>query len=236
MIYARAASGYRQGGSNTTPGAPPEYSPDKTYNYEVGLKGKFLNGKLTADLSVFHIDWKDIQLQLRTPLLLIYFGNGGQAKSEGVEFTVGAKPARNTSITGWFTYDNAVLTADFVNSPTYGRDGDRLPNTPKYAGHIAVRQSATLADDLKGFVEADGTYTGRRFGIFQATALRQLYPSYKQVDVRAGLDYRNLSLTVYVNNIVDERGILNGGLGFSNPNSFIYIRPRTIGGALTARF
>ena len=85
-------------------------------------------------------------------------------------------------------------------------------------------------------MEADGTYTGQRFGIFQATALRQSYPSYEQVDLRAGLDHRNLSLSVYVNNIVDKRGILNGGLGFSNPNSFIYIRPRTIGTSLTARF
>lgn len=236
MLYARAASGYRQGGANTTPNTPPTYNPDKTYNYEVGLKGKALDKKLTFDLSIYHIDWKNIQLQLRTPTLLIYFGNGGQAKSEGVELTLSVKPAPNTTITGWADYDKAQLTANFVGSTTYGADGDRLPNTPKFSGHIGARQAIPVNDNLKGFVEADATYTGQRLGIFQATAVREIYSSYTQFDLRAGADYKFLSLSVYINNVTDKRGILNGGLGFSNPFSFVYIRPRTIGTSITARF
>ena len=237
MVYARAASGYRQGGANTSPGAPPQYDPDKTYNYEVGLKGKFLDGKLTTDLSVYHIDWKQIQLQQRTALNFLYTSNGGAAKSEGVEFTMTAKPLRNTTITGWLDYDNAVLTVDFVpTNPNYGKRGDALPNTPKWSGHLALRQSATLREGVTGFVEAEGNYVDQRVGIFQATALRQVFPSYTQVNLRAGVDTKQLSFNVYVNNISDRRALLNGGIGFGNANNFVYIRPRTIGGSITARF
>src|SRR5690606_10267242 len=65
MVYGRIASGYRPGGPNVgcgIVGIPCEYGADETRNYEVGVKGSALDGKLTFDLSAYYIDWKDIQL------------------------------------------------------------------------------------------------------------------------------------------------------------------------------
>jgi outer membrane receptor protein involved in Fe transport len=48
QLYARVASGYRIGGPNLENGAtgtgpyqgiPAQYNPDKTINYEIGIKG-----------------------------------------------------------------------------------------------------------------------------------------------------------------------------------------------------
>ena len=236
LIYARAASGYRQGGTNTTPGVPAQYAPDKTYNYEVGSKGKFWDGRITTDLSVYYIDWKEIQLQLRTPRLLVYTGNGGSAKSEGVEYTMAVKPLKMTTISGWIDYDNAVLTSDFVNSTTYGMSGDRLPNTAKFSGHLALQQDVTLPYGATGFAEVDANYVGSRVSIFQPTALRQDFPSYVQTNMSAGVNYKDSSVDVYVNNVADQRGILNGGLGYANPAEFVYIRPRSIGVSFTQKW
>src|SRR5262249_806130 len=92
MLYARLASGYRPGGPNVaTPAAPATYAGDKTENYEVGVKSDSLDHRLSLDASLYYVDWKDIQLQLRDPLTgATYFTNGSRAKSEGVEFSAGA--------------------------------------------------------------------------------------------------------------------------------------------------
>ena len=236
LVYARASSGFRQGGSNTTANVPPQYNPDHTYNYELGMKGRFLDGRLTTDFSLYHIDWQQIQIQLRTPNLLLYTGNGGSAKSEGAELTLSVKPFRGTTVSGWVDYDNAVLTKDFVNSPTYGKSGNRIPNTPTLADHISARQSFPLPKDVTVFGEVDASYTGSRLGIFQGTAQRQVYPSYVQTDLQAGFSYKSWQADVYVNNIGDVRGQLNGGIGYANPSEFVLIRPRTVGISVSEKF
>src|SRR5262249_30588008 len=91
MVYARFASGFRPGGANSVPtaidsGVPSTFSTDHTNNYEVGLKGDFLDRHLSLDASVYHIEWKNIQLQLAVNAWG-YIANGGSAKSDGVEFS-----------------------------------------------------------------------------------------------------------------------------------------------------
>ena len=88
MVYARFASGYRPGGPNfaINYGAPGAYKPDTTDNYEVGFKGDLFDGTLSLDASLYYIDWKDIQLSLRTPPPenYTYLDNASRAKSQGV--------------------------------------------------------------------------------------------------------------------------------------------------------
>src|SRR6185312_9647776 len=52
MAYARVASGYRAGGPNPAFGVPPQYAPDKTYNYELGVKADQWDHKISFDASV----------------------------------------------------------------------------------------------------------------------------------------------------------------------------------------
>jgi outer membrane receptor protein involved in Fe transport len=56
MIYARAASGYRPGGINPAyfPGVPQNFKPDKTENYELGVKADFLDRHLDRRLALLH--------------------------------------------------------------------------------------------------------------------------------------------------------------------------------------
>src|SRR5689334_8444913 len=62
MVYARVATGYRPGTLNSIYlGVPPSSQPDKTANYDLGLKGSFLDSRLSLDVSAYYIDWKNIQ-------------------------------------------------------------------------------------------------------------------------------------------------------------------------------
>ena len=80
------------------------------------------------------------------------------------------------------------------------------------------------------------SYVGDRTGIFQKTALRQIFPAYVKVDLRAGVRYESWIANFYVTNVGDKRGILNGGVGYNPPYAFNYIQPRTVGLSLSKTF
>ena len=71
--YGSVSTGYRTPVYNAragTPGPLPNdlvipqgASSDKLVNYELGLKGRWLNGRLTAALAAYYIDWSNIQVQ-----------------------------------------------------------------------------------------------------------------------------------------------------------------------------
>ena len=242
MLYARLASGYRPGGPNTAgAGTPLQFSPDKTQNYEIGIKGEFLDHTVSVDASVYYIDWKNLQIQLRKNLAngayAFYTGNGSKAKSEGVEFSTTWRPITGMSIAGWVSYDDAALAEDFpVDSSAYGKAGDRLPNSSRWTANVSPQQDFPLWGESTGFVGATVSYIGGRLGTFQATPARQVYPSYTRSDLRAGVQYESWKTSLYVNNVSDARGVLDGGVGYLYPFAFVYIQPRTIGVSVAKSF
>jgi outer membrane receptor protein involved in Fe transport len=238
LIYARLASGYRPGGPNATciPSIPCQYSADKTRNYEIGAKGKILDGALSFDLSAYYIDWKNIQLNLARNGLG-YADNAGAAKSQGLELSVVVQPTTSLSITGWIAYNDAQLTEGFpVGTTPVGARGDRLPYSSRWSGNISADYVFSLGGDVDGSVGGSASFVGDRIGDFVNTSIRQIFPSYTQLDLRAGLKYDEWALNAFVTNIVDKRGLLRGGIGALDPTAFAYIQPRTIGLSISRTF
>jgi iron complex outermembrane recepter protein len=238
MVYARFASGYRPGGSNAAgPGTPEFYDPDTTNTYEAGAKGAFFGHRLSVDASLYYIDWDDIQITTRHPSTGATFtSNASRAKSAGLELSYESRPLRGLTITGWVAYDNAVLTEDLPPGPSFGVKGDRLPQTPKWSSDISIDQEFPLTNALKGFVGAEVNHVGDRIGVFQSTAVRQALPAFTQGDVRVGVRYATWMASLFVTNVTDERGLINGGLGYLPPNAFVTTRPRTVGLSFTKSF
>ena len=239
MVYGRLTSGYRPGAPNATvaPGVPLQFEPDDTRNYEIGVKADFLDHRLSLDASVYFIAWSDIQLNARNSNGIGYTANGGKAKSEGVELALTFRPTNGLTVAGWLSYDNAVLTEKFPASATvYGARDDRLPSTPERSGHLSLDQELPLWGNAAGFWGGEITYVGDRVSYFQATPLRQGLPSYVQTDLRAGLRYDTWTTHLFINNLTDRRGVINGGRGYLPANAFVYIQPRTIGLNLVKTF
>ena len=125
-----------------------QFLPDKTRNYEVGLKSTLLDGTLLFNAAAYYIDWIDPQLGSATvnaniPITV----NGGGAESKGVELSADWRPTDRINIRGNFSYIDAKLTADvpslirsigpqtdseiFPTAFEDGRAGDRLPGAPE---------------------------------------------------------------------------------------------------------
>jgi iron complex outermembrane receptor protein len=239
MAYARLASGYRPAGINALSnilGTPPSDKPDKTYNYEIGVKGAVLEHRLSFDASVYYIDWKDIQLELALKGTG-YGGNASRAKSEGIELSTEVRPFTGLTVSTWMAYNNAVLTAPIPPNPSaVGDSGDRLPFSSRFSGNVSLEQNFPLGDALTGFIGGTESYASNRIGVFTSTSARQTYPAYAKTDFRAGLRYDAWELHLFANNVTDRRGELTGGLGTLHTADFTYIQPRTVGFLASKRF
>jgi len=244
MVYARLASGYRPGGPNSgasvAAGAPTQYDPDKTKEYELGLKGEFIDHRLSVDAAVYYVDWKNIQSQLFTTAAVpaTYTGNAGDAKSEGVELSIVAKPWEGLTASGWVAYDDAVITTAPANSTLYVRSGDRLPNTSKWSENIALEQELPIPmwSETTAFFGGNVNFVGDRISTFQTTAPRQDFPAYTKADLHVGVSHASWRATAYVNNVGDVRGLLQGGIGYYLPNARVYVQPRTFGLSISTTF
>jgi outer membrane receptor protein involved in Fe transport len=238
MAYARLASGFRPGGPNSNClnlGVPCEYGPDKTQNYEVGVKGEVLDHALSFDASLYYIDWKDIQLLVSRGFS--FFENANRAKSQGVELSLESRPLSGLTLAGWIAYGDAKLTEGFpAGSTAFASSGDRLPFSSRVSGNFSVDQHFPLASSVTGFIGGSVSYVGDREGSFAGAAVapRQNFPSYTQTDVRAGVKYDAWTVNAFVNNVTDRRGILSGDPGIAT--AIYYIQPRTIGLSLGRTF
>lgn len=245
MIYARFASGFRPGGPNlpaatADPTVPRGYDPDRTFNYEIGSKGKLFDGMLIYDVSLYHIDWKDIQLQgLIAPTTRVnYKANGSRAKSEGVDLALTFRPVPSLTLSASGSYNVAELTRDFPSNLTslWGLAGDRLPFSARYTWHLEAEKQFAVSGAVTATISASHAYVGDRKGPFVSPALtRAELPGYHSTSVRAGLAFEQVELSLFANNLFDKRGLLMGGNGGILPNLYQYVAPRTIGLSLTAR-
>jgi iron complex outermembrane recepter protein len=238
MLYARVASGYRPGGPTPTCsafGIPCHFDPDRTTNYEIGIKGDVFDHVLSFDASVYYIAWRDIQIQLNDVQATIYT-NGGDAKSQGVELSVQSKPLTGLTLGGWVSFNDAKLTQNLPSASTaYGHAGDPLPDAARFSASVSAEQSFPIVGSVNGFVGGQTNYVGYRQGGFTSAANlpRPYTPAYAQTDLRAGVRYETWTVRLFATNVADKRGIV--GVNFDMPY-VDYIQPRTIGVSVVKTF
>jgi len=246
MVYARLASGFSPGGGNIPgPNVPAQYGPEKTDNYEFGTKADFLNHTLSFDASVYYIQFRDIQLGfINSTTDASYTANVGSAKSQGVELSVGSRPASGLRIAAWVVFSDAVLTkippgvtlTGIIASP-----GDSLPDSSRFSGHVSVDQEFPLSGAVTGFVGATESYLGQREGPYGNIngiygTQRFVSPAYAKMDLRAGAKYDSWTANLYLNNATDRRGLISGDDQDAFANIRYFIQPRTVGLSIAKSF
>jgi outer membrane receptor protein involved in Fe transport len=243
MVYARLATGFRPGGPNALPPAAPpdvprQYGADKTTNVELGIKSTLLEGLLSIDASIYHVDWTDIQLLERVDTFGIN-GNGGKARSEGFEWALGYVPVHGLTLqwTGAYTEANLTTPAPAV----HGNTGDSLPYAPKWGTSFDGEYDAAAWGNWKSFVGATWSFVGTRktdFGSDVSLTEQMSLPSYNTYGARVGLDNDHWRWTLYGKNLSDSRGITSyASSGAPGLNGEIaVIQPRTFGITLSTKF
>jgi outer membrane receptor protein involved in Fe transport len=239
MVYLRIASGYRPGGPNAAPQlshGTPQFGPDTTKSYELGLKTEVFDHKLSLDGSVYYIDWKNIQLSVSAPNGTVYVTNGGNAKSQGIELSAQATPLEGMTLAAWVAYNDAVLTQPLPpDTGLIAPAGTRLPYSSRYSGYLSIEQQFALGASSTGYVRASANYVGDRETGFSSSALPPVpMGGYMEASAVAGIHYRAWTINCFANNITDKRGAFSTGTASTSTHpdttaTAVFIQPRTIG-------
>ncbi len=142
MVYGKVSTGFRAGGFNgrglDDPNASLVFDPEELIEYELGLKGDFLDGKLRWNTAIYTNETSDKQftvlVQNSTPGAPpgTNVRNAGEAEAKGFETEFTYLLSENWSLSGSYGYVDAEITSLVSFNPASGRvealPSNRLPN------------------------------------------------------------------------------------------------------------
>jgi len=208
--YARVATSYRPGGPENFPvPGHTTFGPDSLINYEVGLKGVWRDDTLRANLAIYYMDWKDVQLTSDVGEYATV-ANAGTAFSKGIEFTTQFLPIERFTIGATLAYTDAKFTSvsPGVTAVSGTEAGDRLPFTPQWAGSATADYAWPLNATLNATLGTTFRYQGSKISDYPGDPLNTAVevPAYRTVDVRTGLGWSRYKMQFRVANVFSERG------------------------------
>ena len=196
--FSRAAEPVTQLVSLTATSA--DFSLQKGQQYEAGLKGTFLRGKLDATVAVFDLLKKDLLTSTTDPVTGIRTNQQiGAQKSKGIEAALAVSPGD-----GWRVELNGAFTdssyADFnenLGTGIISRAGKRPSNVPEWVANFFVAKRFT-----NGFALSGGPrYVSDRFGNTNNSVVAD---GYVVLDASASYTYRRTTFTLRGRNLLDE--------------------------------
>lgn len=258
QVYATWSQGFRRGGANAFAVSgvvlePEElliYTPDRTDNYEVGVKGTL--SRIYYSVSAFYIDWNNPQIDLSTPFNLYpVVVNGSKARSRGVELELQGPIAYGLSFNLGLAYARARLTEDFslpagsgggtvIQDAIRGRAGDRLPGAPDWSGAGSLTYEREFAGGSGLTVNAGFDFRSSTVNLLPSlssnTPARRA-PGYVMFNGSLGYHTGDWNLELYGTNLTDKRAVYAANVRSLSSyasvgdwgDSFAVSRPREVG-------
>lgn len=216
MIYLNVAQGNKPGVINPDPRFPEPIrfaDEESSWNYEIGTKNRFLDGRLMANLALYYIDWKDQQITATfffpppTGGTQSYIRNAGGSEIKGAELELEA--AVTDQFTAGFTWSltDAKFTelTDTEAGQLFGNTslaGKKLPGVPEQQASLYGKLVFPVGADKKGFVRGDLSYTDRKYDqIFDLAHTGEQ----RLANMSAGVESDHWTVTFFVNNLTDDR-------------------------------
>jgi len=236
--YVKTFNAANQG--TTVTGDIPD--PEKSKEYEVGLKGEWLDGKLSANLAFFELTKTKIQTPLPAPFVNKVAVTGEQV-SRGIELDLSGQLTDYWNLIATYAYTDTEVTKDsapldtVIGSSGSGNTGHRFANVPRNAGSVWTTYDFSGLG-AQGFSAGAGVYlaSDRAGNIDNSFDM----PGYARLDSmlkyqrKVGLS--NVTLQFNIENLLDKEYIASSN-GFA---SFIHQTmpgtPRTFLGSVKVEF
>jgi len=166
MLYAQIATGFKQGGMNNT--APPlPFKPEDLIAYELGLKNRFLEGRMQLNFEGFYYKYDNMQAQMQTAVMIGDTGSSDQAQLilnaeegtlMGIDIETDYLLTQNDKVSVSASFLKSEIGTffeppnPFGNNAPYDMTGHQMSNCPKWA--------STLAYTHTWMLESGATVTG----------------------------------------------------------------------------
>ena len=227
--YISYSQGYMLGGFNPMAsfGTIEDnfFEPQKSTNYEIGIKGSVNRLRLAATL--FYMDIEDVHIYKTFGGGLVYVDNADSAHSQGVELELAYQLTDTIELTGSLGLIEAEYdTYDAGNGIFY--DGNDILDTPSYTATAGV--SYKHPSGLYGRVDmrAAGERSFDNANLYEEDA-------YAVLDAKIGYLTGGWDFYVYGKNLTDEEYIISFGSS-ARQTLAEYGQPLTIGVGLRYRF
>jgi iron complex outermembrane receptor protein len=237
-IYGGWSRGFRSGGFNQTgvgtaarTSVPPVLGVNDLFNaeiadtWEVGVKGQFLDRRLSAGLDVYHT--KSTNGYFFVFLASNSTQNLGNlnATFKGAELELSAKPTDRLDVYLNLGYTDSEITG--MEDPTV--IGNQAPLVSKDTINAGIQYHQPLGGGLNGLIRVDYQNIGRTWWEPYNTTSRD---PVNLIDLRAGLEADKWSLMAWSKNLTNEKY----NTEFS-PGGFLWrALPRRYGVDFTYRF
>ena len=228
--------------------------PETINAYEIGLKSRFLDGKLTFNAAAFLTDIADCQTTVSeavapgTTVSIQYLTNIPKVRSRGIEADLSWSPTSRITLSASGAYTDAKFVS-FTNSPQRSEmaipgtlqvqdlSGRRLPGVSKFAYTLAADVTQPLSPDLEAYARADWLHRSS----FSASATNSIYgiiPAYGLLNGRIGLRTLDgqLDLSIWARNLLNERYYANRAAGTFGLITALPGDPRTVGATLRVKW
>ena len=254
-FYFTAAQGFRRphpnttalqnGGRSFTDPTDPTVIPlaadsDELWNYELGAKTRWLDGRLQANVAAYFIDWSDIQVGLtRASDGAPYAGSSGDVESTGIEAELLYWPTANLQLGLNLTFASSeivsltqvqAIEAGGVKGSPLAAPERQVSGFAQYTwplrsgGAIYGRVDVQHVDEYPNALpNTPGSPTQAPNPNFQYT------DAYENVNLQVGWETEKYSLALYAENVLD-----NDDFSLVTPDGytahrFWRLRPRTVG-------
>ncbi|MEA9556788.1 TonB-dependent receptor [Xanthomonas nasturtii] len=139
---------------NMQPRDTPALKPETSNAWELGLKTRALDDRLSANLALFHTDYADYQAnffdtvagQVVTRLI-----NAGQVRTQGLELDLDYRPTERLSLAASLAYTQARIqrfACPAAAAANCNVDGKPLPFSPDWKGNLRAGYRVPLRGSL----------------------------------------------------------------------------------------
>ncbi|MCL4713403.1 MAG: TonB-dependent receptor [Hyphomonadaceae bacterium] len=248
--YATISTGFRTPVVNARAGSvsvidstdiiiPDGADSDQLTNYEIGLKGRWLDGRLNANIAFYFIDWQDIQVQANRVSDSIQFAtNIGGAESKGIELEIQAIPIDGLTIGFNGSFNEAEVTSLTPSEAAISGAvlGARLAG-PEFQGSLYFNYNFFLTPQAEANFSLIAQHVGSFPSSFPNVPGRPTIPSatfdytdsYTLVNSVFAIAFDNFTVGAYVENMFDEYATTYVHPEAFTASRYSVTRPRTFG-------
>ena len=250
LIYVTAVKGFRIGDSNELLPIfaqeeleegewPSEYESDHIWNYELGFKSVWAEGKLITNVALFHNKWNNLQQYRLLDSGWGYTANVGSAHSTGLELDVRSKLSKSFELGFGIGVLNPEIDEGSDNLPA--QKGDKILDAASFTSNASLQYNKEFSDSKSLYFRTDLQHTGERFGTYEPELEPELiFPNYTLLNARIGYLFSNMEIALFGKNLTNKQANFGSISSFAGnlPGRERYStnRPITVGVNLKFKF
>jgi iron complex outermembrane receptor protein len=207
LLYASAARGFKGGGWQGKPATEAAalfpYDPEIAWTYEIGAKTDWADGRVRANLAIFHTSFDDLQVeQLDDAGLSLIIDNAASARIDGVELELQVRPIAALQLWLSGSYLDSEYR-DFIDSAGNDLSGNRLARTPEFSFSGGVDYNTPLTATLTLDLRAEYQWQDDMPWLVENTVFED---SYGLLDARVALESHDggWEVALFGRNLTDE--------------------------------